>query len=214
LIVGLGNPGEPYCNSRHNIGFHVVDWFRAAFGFPQEISKLQVTCTEKALEGERIVLVKPQSFMNLSGLALRDFLEAEALLPEALGAAGERSEAPAQAEPARLQDWLLVVHDDLDLPFGKLRFKARGASGGHRGVDSLIEALGRDSFSRLKVGIGRIEGTDARDYVLEPLEGEDRESLREAAARAGKTLAVWIREGVQACASQFNGPDGEMKAES
>jgi peptidyl-tRNA hydrolase len=81
-------------------------------------------------------------------------------------------------------------------------------------VDSLIDALGTDRFSRLKVGIGREQGTEARDYVLEPLEGKHRESLREAAAHAGKTLEVWIRQGVQACACQFNGPAGEMKAES
>jgi PTH1 family peptidyl-tRNA hydrolase len=131
--------------------------------------------------------------MNASGPSLRDFLEAH--LP--------RSESSV--------DWpgdaLLVVHDDLDLPLGKIRFRARGASGGHRGVGSVAEALAGDSFSRLKVGIGRSEGVEAADYVLEPLEGEERDHLLALAEAAAATLPTWVRSGVEAAANDFNGKD-------
>jgi len=190
FIVGLGNPGGTYRRSRHNVGFLVVDRFSETEAFPPARRAGDVLHTRKRVHGQVVCLVEPQAYMNLSGPAVRGFLE--------------------EAEPGRLVagepgEDLLVVHDDLDLPLGKLRFRSRGSSGGHRGVASLIDALGTDGFARLKIGIGRREGEDAADYVLEPLEGEDEEVLRSIADAAARTLPLWVREGTEEAATRYNG---------
>jgi PTH1 family peptidyl-tRNA hydrolase len=100
---------------------------------------------------------------------------------------------------------LLVVHDDLDLPLGRVRFRGRGSSGGHRGIASIIEAFSTDDFARLKVGVGRPEAMDAADYVLAPLRGEEEKKLLEIASRAAETLPVWLSEGTESCANRYNG---------
>jgi PTH1 family peptidyl-tRNA hydrolase len=190
FIVGLGNPGDAYRHSRHNVGFLVVERFSDVAAFPSARGAGDVLHTRTRVHGQVVCVVRPQSYMNLSGPAVRGFLE--------------------EAEPGRLDagepgDDLLVVHDDLDLPLGKLRFRSGGSSGGHRGVASLIDALGTDGFARLKVGIGRREGEDAADYVLEPLAGEDEEVLRSIADSAAVALPLWEREGTEAAASRYNG---------
>lgn len=208
VIVGLGNPGKEYSGSRHNVGFLVVDRFAADHGFPPPKKKRQVHYTEKEIEGERVFLVKPRTYMNVSGGAVRGFL---AMCPlQARAGAGKGREATGDDEPGALSDCLLVVHDDLDLPFGKIRYRARGSSGGHRGVASIIREIQTDGFSRLKVGIGRPEGADPADYVLQPLVGSPRKALEGVAARVAATLAVWVREGIEACGNQFNGVRGEL----
>lgn len=210
--MGLGNPGSLYSRSRHNAGFLVVDRFASREGFPRAVEGQQVSTSERNMDGEDVILVKSQSYMNRSGPAVRDFLLTRAGLEEAL---------------AGLEEMLLVVHDDLDLPAGRVRFRSRGSSGGHNGVESLIEALGTEAFSRLKVGIGRppaettqgagpegavvdtagavVGGTLAADYVLEPLSGDEEKRLLEITSRAAETLPFWIREGTKACANRFNG---------
>ena len=190
FIVGLGNPGDTYRRSRHNVGFLVVDRFSETEAFPPARRAGDVLHTRKRVHGQVVCLVRPQAYMNLSGPAVRGFLE---------------EEEPGRLDAGEPGEDLLVVHDDLDLPLGKLRFRARGSSGGHRGVESLIDALGTDGFARLKVGIGRREGEEAADYVLEPLEGEDEEVLRAIADAAARTLPVWVREGTEAAAFRFNG---------
>jgi len=233
--VGLGNPGKAYAASRHNIGFLVVDHFAKEEGFPRAKKKMRVLSTEKRIGEETVVLIKPETFMNSTGPALREFLRYFGYVP-ALGlsggskasddASGDRasgggapgSKAPgsgfASGSACGLEDQLLVVHDDLDLPEGKLRFRSRGSSGGHRGVDSIIEALGTIAFGRLKVGIGRPEGREARDYVLEPLQGSAEEKFLRTAVMAAKTLPVWIREGLEVSARQFNGPGPETRSKN
>jgi PTH1 family peptidyl-tRNA hydrolase len=184
-----------------------VDHFHAAEEFAKPVKKLESLYADRELYGEKTALVKPQTYMNHSGRAVRAivrYFAASALEPEATAVAGLR-------EPADLSRQLLVIFDDLDLPLGKLRFRDRGSSGGHRGVASVIEALGTDRFSRLRVGIGREVGTEAADYVLETVGGDDEERLLEAAAHAAKTLPAWLQEGVEACANRFNGPGGELK---
>ena len=190
FIVGLGNPGNAYQRSRHNVGFLAVERFSESEAFPQAQRAGDVLHTRKRFRGQVVCLVRPQAYMNLSGPAVRGFLEE-----------ADRGRLDA-GEPG---EDLLVVHDDLDLPLGKLRFRSGGSSGGHRGVASLIDALGTDGFARLKVGIGRREGEDAADYVLEPLEGEDEEVLRSIADRAAGALPLWVREGTEAAASRYNG---------
>lgn len=238
FIVGLGNPPEGYGASRHNMGFLVVDALASAEGFPAARRKRDVDTTEMEIEGERVVLIKPRSFMNQSGGPVRDFLNlssaGKALLASLSRADDVRPEGrPCRSERGRpgarrpgpdldrrpvqgagkVGDSLILVHDDLDLPLGKIRFRAQGSSGGHKGVASVIAALGTSEFGRLKVGIGREAGRDAADYVLEPLRADEKRRILDAAAHAARTLPVWIREGAEACANLFNGEAGELGSE-
>lgn len=200
--MGLGNPGKEYAASRHNVGFLVLDQFAKGEDFSRGKKKFKVLSMEKKIGEETVFLLKPETFMNLSGPAVRDFLSYFSRSPD-----------PALFDSG-LEDQVLVVHDDLDLPEGKLRFRARGSSGGHRGVASIIEALGTSDFGRLKIGIGRREGSEAISYVLEPLQGPDEERLSTVAAEAAKTLPVWIREGLEACANRFNSPKDSSPKDS
>lgn len=194
-IVGLGNPGKRYFHTPHNVGFLVVDRFAGRHGFGDFRRKFSSLIADRPLEstgGEKVHLVKPQTYMNLSGAAVRD----------ALGYFGG---TPSD---------LVVVHDDLDLPLGRLRYKKRGSSGGHLGVASLLEALGTEEFARLKVGIGRREGKDPAEFLLEPAEPEARAVLWGTAERAAESLEVWLREGIERAAQLYNAPlGGETKAE-
>lgn len=194
--------------SRHNLGFLVVDQFRTTEDFSRPLKKFESLYVDKEIYGEKVALVKPQTYMNLSGRAVQAVLRyfAASLLEQEEGKSG-----PGREEPIDLSRHLLVIFDDLDLPLGKLRFRGRGSSGGHRGVASVIDAIGTDRFSRLRVGSGREAGREAAEFVLEPLSAEDENRLREAAVLAAKTLPLWIQEGVDACANRFNGLEGELR---
>lgn len=185
----------------------MVDAFVAEEGFPEFKKKRQVDSTESEFEGHRVVVVKPRSYMNLSGSALRDFLSYCA----PAGFLEPREDGSPSARGPSLEDCLLVIHDDLDLPFGKVRFRGSGSSGGHRGVDSVISALGREDFGRFRIGIGREEGIDPAEYVLQAVQGKDLEVLKTVALKAARCLPVWIREGLRACANRFNGPAGDLR---
>jgi PTH1 family peptidyl-tRNA hydrolase len=131
--------------------------------------------------------MKPMAYMNASGPAVREVLDD-------LGLPG----APPD-------DSLLLVHDDIDLPVGRLRFRARGTSGGHRGVESVMAALGTEALSRLKVGVGRPEAADAAEHVLERLEGEEEERFAAAVAWAAEALPDWVADGIETAANRWNG---------
>jgi PTH1 family peptidyl-tRNA hydrolase len=154
--------------------------------FPPPRKKFQVFYTQKKIDEEQVFLLEPQTYMNRSGPAVRSFLS-------------------YFGETAPTSESLLVVHDDLDLPMGTLRFRPGGSSGGHRGVASVIEALASDHFSRLKVGVGRPAGQEAAEYVLESLSKEEEKGLLSLASKAASTLPEWIREGTDSCANHFNG---------
>jgi len=182
IIVGLGNPGTQHRMNRHNIGFQVVD--RIA-----QINHISIrTKRFKSLYGtgwinfQQVVLFKPMTFMNRGGEAVKkatDFFH--------LG----------------MED-LVVVHDDLDLPFGRLRFKRRGGDGGHQGVRSIIERMGGNNFLRLKVGIGRPpEGMDSADYVLDVFDKIEQPLLDQILSQAGESLTVMLREGLEKAMNQF-----------
>ncbi|MFZ5898954.1 MAG: aminoacyl-tRNA hydrolase, partial [Bacillota bacterium] len=162
-VIGLGNPGDTYAATRHNMGFMVVDQLACILNI--RVSTRQCfSLTGEARRGNAaLVLAKPQTFMNLSGRAAAALLDRFGLFTSEM----------------------LVVCDDMDLPFGRLRLKAKGGSGGHRGMQSIIESLGTDQFPRLRVGIGR--GEDVVDYVLGRFSEEEQAVLAEvidAAARA------------------------------
>lgn len=182
IIVGLGNPGEKYVKTRHNVGFMVIDHLSMQLeaGFAQK--KFQSLFYKKSVAQEDIVLLKPQTFMNLSGSAVKEVVD---------------------MYKVSLHD-IMVICDDLDLPLGKLRVRRNGGSGGHRGIESLIACLGSRDFSRLRVGIGRPTVGDAADYVLSRFSEEEYPVVKETLDTACVALKVWIADGVEACMNKFN----------
>jgi PTH1 family peptidyl-tRNA hydrolase len=183
VVFGLGNPGKRYQRTRHNLGFMIVDRIAALRGAALDRERHRSHVGECRIGAEAVLLVKPQTYVNRSGEALRSLLRYYPL-------AGED---------------LIVVHDDLDLPFGRIRIRGRGSAGGHRGILSLLEALGDERFFRVRVGIGRPpEGEDPADYVLRPFAAEEAarlESVVEAGAEAVEALIV---EGAERAMEKFN----------
>ena len=183
LVVGLGNRGKKYERTRHNLGFMIVD---------QIARQNQVAIKEKlcdALVGEwsnfeeRVVLVKPQTYMNHSGESVRALL-------------GHFGSAPED---------LIVIYDDLDLPFGRIRIRPTGGAGGHRGVLSIMESLAEGQFYRVRVGIGRPpDGVDAVDFVLEDFTLPEVDQLNELISRASEAVVSLLREGGRRAMEQYN----------
>ena len=170
VIVGLGNPGREYAETRHNVGFLVVDGIAEACSMDFR-PKYQGLLAEGRLDGRCFLLFKPQTFMNLSGRAVRDM--------------AAFFKIPAQE--------ILVVHDDMDLACGKIRFRERGSSGGHNGIRSLIGELGSEEFWRLKIGVGRPPAEwDPARYVLAPFQDDEIPILEEVLARAEKGVGLWL----------------------
>lgn len=192
LIVGLGNPGPRYRSTRHNVGFAVVDALAARFQVRfRTTGRLRAASVRDGQD--QLFLVKPMTFMNLSGEGLQPFI------------AGRR------LHPSRI----LVVHDDLDLDAGRLRFKRSGGAGGHRGIESIIRSAGQAEFPRLKIGIGRPpEGIDPVRYVLLRPGDSEAAPLALAIDRAADACLVWLRDGLETAMGLYNPalPDSEQKA--
>lgn len=183
LVVGLGNPGSRYRGTRHNVGFEVIDGLVAAKGLRLEAWKsLAETAEWRRVEG-RVVLVKPTTFMNLSGdavSALVGFYKID------------------------LVD-VLVVCDDVNLPVGRLRARPEGSAGGNNGLSSIIASLGTDEFSRLRIGVGRGDPQrDLADHVLSRFAPEDLAVVNETVGRAVEAVSVWIDEGIAPVMNRFN----------
>lgn len=182
VIVGLGNPGIRYQGHRHNIGFQVADQLAENNQIPISKKRLKAIYGTGKIDSIEVVLAKPMTFMNRSGEAVRriaDFFK------------------------VGMED-LIVVHDDLDLPFGRLRFKRRGGDGGHQGVRSIIEAMGGHTFLRLKVGVGRPpRGMEVADYVLCNFDEMQQPYLSEIRSRAAEALVVMLLEGLEAAMNRY-----------
>ncbi len=183
IIVGLGNPGLHYQGSRHNIGFMVVDRLAENYHITISTRRFNSIYGKGLVDSQEIIVVKPMTFMNRSGEALIKI---------------------TQFFQIQLTN-LIVIHDDIDLPFGMLRFKQRGGDGGHLGVRSIIESMGRDNFLRLKVGVGRPpKGIDPAEYVLSMFDEIERSRLNELLDRAAKALKVLLLEGLQIAMNRFH----------
>lgn len=183
-IAGLGNPGEEYRLTRHNIGFRVVDALAARWKTDIRRTEFRALTAEGFFGRTMVLLMKPQTFMNASG----------------------RSVAPALALHGISPERFLAVYDDLDLPLGRLRVRADGGAGGHRGVASLIDELGSTAFARLRVGIGRpAEGEAVVDYVLSPFAADEAGTVDAAVERAADAVEGFLAQGVAAAMQAFNG---------
>ena len=177
----------------------MIESFSRQEFFEGERRKFKALYQEKVLllKGgtEKVYLLRPQTYMNLSGHAVRDFL----------GFFGVDT-------TETLVDTLLVVHDDLDLPAAKLRYRARGATGGHLGVKSIIDCLGHGDFSRLKVGVGRPEGRDDADFVLEKVDVATEEVLQVATQHAARSVSIWLDEGIDVAMNCFNRKESDAES--
>ncbi|HEY76574.1 MAG TPA: aminoacyl-tRNA hydrolase [Thermoflexia bacterium] len=182
LIVGLGNPGPHYARNRHNTGFRCLRRLAKAHGLEFR-SRKRARVASGTIAGRSVLLVRPRTFMNESGQAV----------------------APLVRFHQVPLDRLLVIYDDMDLPLGTLRLRPKGGSGGHRGMQSIIDALGSPDFPRLRIGIGRPpEGMDPADYVLQDFSPEEEPVIEEALERAVAAVETWLTEGIDEAMSRFN----------
>lgn len=182
LIVGLGNPGERYEATRHNIGFRVVDALGERAAHLRRKTKWQAEWIEAHIGARRVFLMKPLTFMNRSGEAVAPAVRYFGIAPEEL----------------------VVVYDDLDLPLGSLRLRLKGSHGGHNGMRSLIAALGSDAFPRLRIGIGRPAVGSVADYVLSPFAPEERPRAEAAVARARDALILALEQSFEQAMNVYN----------
>ena len=155
LIVGLGNPGKEYEKTRHNIGFMVIDNYINKNGLSNFKTKLSGTYTDMVIFGEKVIFLKPQKYMNLSGEVIRSFVDFYKI---------------------NIED-LLIINDDLDMPCGKIRLREKGSSGGHNGLKNIELNLGTNEYKRLKIGVGNNKNILTKDYVLGSFNKEDMESI-------------------------------------
>src|SRR3954468_3356798 len=183
LIVGLGNPGDKYKNTRHNVGFEVAALLAKKFATATPRARFQGEIVEATIAGHKTLLLTPLTYMNLSGasvLATRDFYKIE-------------------------NENLLVVCDDFALPLAKLRFRAKGTSGGQKELEDVIRRLGTDEFPRLRIGIGApLPGRDATGHVLGKFTKEEQAEIETALTRAAEAAALWTKAGTQQCMNQYN----------
>src|SRR5207248_10584077 len=188
VIVGLSNPGPKYAGTRHNVGFDVVDYLAAGPGCSAFREKFEALVADLKEGDETVLLVKPLTFMNLSGRAVRAVLDFYKLPVEQL----------------------LVVCDDFNLPLGKLRVRAKGSHGGQNGLRSIQEHLGTDAYARVRIGVGE-PGPDAVDHVLSKFKPGERAAVEEAIANAAQAALTWMRRGAEAAMNNFNGADDKEK---
>ena len=192
LIVGLGNPGPKYENTRHNIGWWVIDELVRRYDMGKGRNEKRAQTWSANIRGQGVKLVKPLTFMNRSGEAVRSLLD---YFKVPIGR-------------------LIVVHDDLDTPFGELRLRQAGGHGGQNGLRSIVQHLGSKDFARLRFGIGRPPGKmDPVDYVLQTLRGDDLILARELTDRAADAIETWLQDGIDKAMSAHNGAGPNRRAQ-
>ncbi len=184
VIIGLGNPGNKYEFTRHNVGFRVIDVLCEKYNIKLNKLKHKALYGEGIIQGKRVMLAKPQTFMNSSGESVRDIVEWYKL-------------------PL---DNIIVIYDDVDLPVGTVRIRPNGSAGTHNGMKSVIYQLQSDSFPRIRIGIGKApEGWDLADYVLSKFTVEDFAPVKQSVERAAAAVPIILTDGVTAAMNLYNG---------
>ena len=183
IIVGLGNPGLRYAGTRHNTGFAALTQLADRYHISLSKKEHKSITGHGIIEGEKVVLAMPQTYMNLSGEAVQPLLHFYGCTPEDL----------------------ILFYDDTDLDVGRLRIRAQGSAGGHNGMKSIISCIGTDTFDRIRIGVGKKpEGWDLADYVLSRIGKEEFPVFREACEKAGDAARLIITEGIQAAQNRYN----------
>jgi len=183
LVVGLGNPGPEYEDTRHNLGFKVIDELALRLGIKELVEKHHSFMGEGEIGEHRVILAQPQTFMNNSGLAVRGLLQWYKLKPQNL----------------------ILVYDDVDLEVGQIRVREKGGAAGHHGVESVINSMGTSEFPRVRIGIGRENPTaDVTDYVLQKIPPSQKEILDEAIFKAADAVQEIISSGLSSAMNKFN----------
>ncbi len=185
LIVGLGNPGRDYVGTRHNVGFEALDVIASKYDIKLNKEKFRAVYGEGRIGGERVILAKPQTFMNLSGESVREIMSWYKIAPENL----------------------IVIYDDISLEVGTLRIRPKGSAGGHNGVKNIIYQLSTDIFPRIKIGIGAPKTPEYEliDYVLGKFQKEEVDILIKVAIKVAEAVEVIIENGTELAMSKFNG---------
>ena len=184
LIVGLGNPGAKYAGTRHNAGFSVIDELAERHNIKEDTSKHKALIGKGVINGEKVILAMPQTFMNLSGESVRAIMDFYKLTV----------------------DDLIVVYDDIDLDVGKIRIREKGSAGGHNGMKNIILHSGSQDFVRVRVGVGKKpEHMDLADHVLSRFSREDLPFMRESCGKACDALEVILSDGAVAAMNRYNG---------
>ncbi len=183
IIVGLGNPGKPYEHTRHNMGFEVIDRLAKRYDIQVTERKHRAFCGKGMIGGQKVMLMKPQTFMNLSGESVKSAVDFYQTLPEQV----------------------IVVYDDVSLEPGQLRVRTKGSAGGHNGMKNIIALLGTQDFPRVKVGVGaKPERMDLADYVLSHFSKGEWEQMEETFDEAAEAVCVLLAEGAAAAMNRFN----------
>ena len=186
IIAGLGNPSKEYQKTRHNVGFDTIDCIADKYGIAVTEKKHKAIIGKGVIAGEKVILMKPQTYMNLSGESIRAALD---------------------YYKTDETDSLIVIYDDISLPPGQLRIRKKGSAGGHNGIKNIIAHLGHDTFMRIKVGVGeKPAGYDLADYVLGHFSKEDRSVMEEACREAADAVEMMITEGPDAAMNAFLHP--------
>lgn len=183
LIAGLGNPSKTYEGTRHNVGFSMIDALADAFQIDVTTKKHKAIVGRGVIEGMKVILAKPQTYMNLSGESIREIVDFYKIDPENM----------------------IIIYDDISLDVGRLRIRKKGSAGGHNGIKNIIAHLGTDVFPRIKVGIGeKPQGWDLADYVLSKYSKEEQQALREASDDVIGAVKLMVMDNIDAAMNQYN----------
>ena len=182
IIAGLGNPGKQYENTKHNVGFLTIDVLAEKLGIRVSKIKHKALTGEGFISGEKVILVKPQTYMNLSGESIREILSFY------------------KADPERL----IVIYDDIDLPMGSLRIRKKGSAGTHNGMKSIIYQIVSEDFPRVRIGIGGERKGDLADYVISGFRKEDRKTVEDSILRAADAVICTVEKGIDIAMGEYN----------
>ena len=183
LIIGLGNPEEEYSKTRHNMGFNTINKIAEKYNIQVNKSKFQGLYESALIEGQKVILIKPQTYMNLSGNCVKEFVDFYKIENENI----------------------LIVYDDMDIEPGKVKIRKKGSAGGHNGMKSIIQLLGTEDFPRIRIGIGRPEHKgDDINYVIGAISEEDKNTLEEATNKAKDIVIEILKNGIDQAMNKFN----------
>ena len=192
LIVGLGNPGMKYDATKHNMGFKVIDELVETYGIPSSGTSLKGMYGKGMIGSEKVILIKPMTYMNNSGECVRAFVDYYKADPE---------------------EEVIIIYDDITLEPGSIRIRKKGSAGGHNGIKSIIAHLGTEKFKRIRVGVGeKPKDWDLADFVLSPFEPEEKDAVREGIEKAAKAVEVMLTDGADAAMNQYNKKAAKPKA--